>query len=225
MKNSFRLNLSTRFSLNIAAGAVLLAVSGVAMAGCGYPLPAMAPVGLTAPFAPPATRLSPALYTPPGSIEAADFVQVNDSDRGVAGLVGMWSVTVKSDGNSYPGPIPYGVIIDFATIQYHSDGTEFQISGSRPPSTGDVCMGIWRQTGERTYQVKHLALAWVSPDSTPPSPTAKYLGPGKFTETIQLNRKGDQFTGTIGIDQYADDGVTLIEHVSGTMTGVRFSFD
>ncbi|MDP9043397.1 MAG: hypothetical protein M3O01_01170, partial [Pseudomonadota bacterium] len=159
------------------------------------------------------------------AFDAADLIRVSDSDREDAGLVGMWNVTVTSDGNSYPGPIPFGVLLDFATIQYHSDGTEFQISGSRPPSTGDVCMGIWRQTGERTYQVKHLALAWVSSDSTPPSPTAKYLGPGKFTETIQLNRKGDRFTGTVGIDQYADDGVTLIEHVSGTMTGVRFSFD
>ena len=219
---SFRIKPSVRVRLTIAAGVVLAAVSGAATAGCAYPMPTKTPVTLTAPFGPIDSRLTLASFE---SADTGDLIQVNDSDHGENGLVGMWNVTVTSDGASYPGPIPYGVLIDFATIQYHSDGTEFQISGSRPPSTGDVCMGIWRQTGDRTYQVKHLALAWVSPDSTPPSPTAKYLGPGKFTETIHLNRKGDRFTGNVAIDQYADDGVTLIEHVSGTMTGVRFTFD
>jgi len=207
------------------AGAFLLTASGVATAGCGLYVPSgNAPVGFTVSPTSVAAQMTPAVYSP--SQAAGQFLRVSDSDDwGNSGLVGMWNVTFTSDGTAYPAAIPYGVVFDFGTIQYHSDGTEFEISGGRAPSTGDVCMGIWRQTGERTYQVKHIGLSWLSSDSTPPSPTAKFLGPGKFAETIQLNRKGDRFTGTIIIDQYAADGVTLLEHISGTMAGVRFTFD
>lgn len=211
----------------MALGTVLSTVACGATAGCGgWPLAGAAPVGMSGPLAQPAGRLSRAasVGAHAGYMKVGAFMSVNDSERDHADLVGMWNVNFISDGSAYPHPIPNGVVYDFATIQYHSDGTEFQISGGRAPSTGDVCMGIWQQTGERTYKVKHLALAWASPDSMPPS-TTKYLGPARLTETIHLNRRGDRFDGTVTLDQYADDGVTLLEHISGTMVGIRFSFD
>jgi len=200
-----------------------MTVAGQATAGCGQ----VAPTDMTLPQwrgpQPSGGGLMPAVFR----TESMPFQRVLVDDRDVHGaaIVGMWNVTFTSDGTAYPHPIPAGATLDFATIQYHSDGTEFQISGSRPPSSGDVCMGVWKQTGERSYKVRHIALAWVSSDSTPPASPAAFLGPGIFHEEITLGRSGDTFEGTVTIDQYAADGVTLIEHIGGTMKGTRFAVE
>ncbi|MEJ8816034.1 hypothetical protein WKW77_33595 [Variovorax ureilyticus] len=140
-------------------------------------------------------------------------------------IVGMWKVNLVSDGTAYPMPIPAGVPLDFGTAQWHSDGTEFLISGGRAPSTGDVCMGVWEQTGSATYKLKHLALAYASSDSNPPVVPAAFAGPGVLRETVTLSPSGESYEGTFTIDQYATDGVTLIEHIGGTVTGIRFTAD
>ena len=202
-------------------GAIGLSASDIASAGCGgYSPPASAPVSWSGALRP---SMMPALYTP-GSER---FIQVGDDQFGNSpGLVGMWRVTFTSDGTGYPNPTPpMGAQIDFATIQFHPDGTEIMVSGARAPSTGDVCMGVWRQIGERTYKIKHLALGWVSPDSMPPAPAAAYLGPTLISEHVTLNRARNAFEGTFTIDVYAKDESTLLAHLSGTMSGARFSFD
>ncbi|SEB08510.1 hypothetical protein [Variovorax sp. YR216] len=140
-------------------------------------------------------------------------------------IVGMWKVSLVSDGTAYPAIIPAGVPLDFGTAQWHSDGTEFLISGGRAPSTGDVCMGVWEQTGSATYRLKHLALAYASSDSNPPAVPAAFVGPGVLQETVTLSPLGDSYEGTFTIDQYAADGVTLIEHIGGSVTGIRFTVD
>jgi hypothetical protein len=140
-------------------------------------------------------------------------------------IVGMWKINLVSDGTAYPTIIPAGVPLDFGTAQWHSDGTEFLISGGRAPSTGDVCMGVWEQTGSATYKLKHIALAYASSDSSPPVIPAAFVGPGIFHQTVTLSPSGNSYEGTFTIDQYQPDGVTLIEHVGGTVTGVRFTVD
>jgi len=140
-------------------------------------------------------------------------------------IVGMWKVTFTSDGTAYPGPIPAGVETDFGTVQWHPDGTEFMISGGRAPSSGDVCMGVWKKTGLRTYKLNHIALAWVSGDSSPPVSPAAFLGPAVFSETITLSPSGNGYEGPFTIDQYAADGTTLLEHLAGTVKGTRVTAD
>ena len=108
---------------------------------------------------------------------------------------------------------------------WHSDGTEFLISGARAPSTGDVCMGVWEQTGNSTYKLKHLALAYASSDSTPPVSPAAFVGPAILHETVTLSPSGNKYQGSFTVDQYAPDGVTLLGHGEGTLTGVRFTVD
>jgi hypothetical protein len=166
--------------------------------------------------------LTPAVYRP-GSER---LIRVSDdSAQPRANIVGMWRFKNVSDGNSYPFPIPFGALIDFGTQQWHDDGTEFTISGGRAPSSGDVCMGVWEKTGQRTYRMKHLALAYVSSDSSPPVSPATFLGPAIVRETVVVSPSGDSFEGTFTVDQYAKDEITLIEHVSGTVTATRFTVD
>ncbi len=209
-----------RHAATLALAALAAGVAGQATAGCGQ-------------FGPPTDTAPTHRYTPdlidgpmmralyrPGE---GRFLRVaDDADEGRAALVGLWRVNFVSDGTAYPQPIPYGAVIDFATIQYHADGNEFQISGSRAPSTGDVCMGVWKQIGKRTYKVRHIALAWVGPDSMPPAPKPAYLGPAIFEETITVSASGDSFEGTFTLDQYLADETTLAEHIGGAMHGKRF---
>ncbi|HZV94243.1 MAG TPA: hypothetical protein VFF72_13565, partial [Caldimonas sp.] len=140
-------------------------------------------------------------------------------------IIGTWRFTFISDGNAYPKAIGYGETVDFGTSQWHRDGTELMISGGRAPSTGDVCMGSWQQTGPNTYRLKHIALAYVSPDSLPPAPGAAYLGPVIIRENVTVNRARNTFEGTFTLDQYARDEVTLLEHISGNVTATRFGVD
>jgi hypothetical protein len=140
-------------------------------------------------------------------------------------IVGMWQITLVSDGTAYPNPIPAGLPLDFGTSQWHSDGTEFLISGGRAPSTGDVCMGVWEQTGAATYKLKHIALGYDSSDSSPPVVPATFAGPGILRQTVTLSPSGNRFEGSFTIDSYAPDGTTLNEHIGGTVTGVRFTVE
>jgi hypothetical protein len=187
-------------------------LSGHALAGCGvyYPL---------------GSSLVPTAYSPvspdSGGFLRAEFSTPND------GIAGLWGVTFVSDGVA-PNPVPAGVVTDFGTVQWHADGTEIMISGGRPPSTGDVCMGVWEQMGPFTYKLKHIALAWVSADTPPsmggpgPSP-AQFLGPAIIREVVTLNHSKNSYTGSFTIDQYNPDQSVLLVHVSGTITGTRLT--
>jgi hypothetical protein len=131
------------------------------------------------------------------------------------GIVGMWKSNTLS---------PTGDVLDFGTQQFHSDGTEFLISGARAPSTGDVCMGVWEQTGPATYKIKHIALGYLSSDSSPPSVPAVFAGPAIIHQIVTLSPSGNKYTGTYTVDIYPTDG-SPVGHGEGTVTGVRFTVD
>ena len=213
-----------KFALALGLAAIGSTLTGYAVAGCGQFNPLSAPQPSDADGQRPlAAGFLSAVYRP-GSASFAR-VLVDDRDPPAAGIVGTWRFTLTSDGTAHPVPIPYGGVIDFGTMQWHSDGTEFTISGSRPPSSGDVCMGSWKQTGPSTYELKHIALAWASSDSVPAAVPAVFVGPAIIRQTITLNHARNAFEGAFSIDQYARDEVTLLEHVSGTVTATRFSAD
>jgi len=209
--------------LALALGLGTTVLSTQAFAGCGgWSLPA-------APISPPSRDLPAAtergfmstVYRPGDG----QFLRVNDLQEQLEGIVGTWRFTFTSDGAAYPHQIPYGAQVDFGTHQWHSDKTEIFTSGARAPSSGDICMGVWKQTGRFTYKMRHIALAWVSGDTAPPSTPAAYLGPAIITESVTLNRAGDRYEGTFTLDQYAKDELTLIEHISGKVEATRFTIE
>ena len=204
----------------IAVGLIGTTFAGQAVAGCGQYDPGYAPPANWERLDASPGGLMKAGYRP----GASGFLRVaDDRDPVGAKIVGTWRFTFVSDGTAYPVPIPFGALVDFGTVQWHSDGTEFMISGGRAPSTGDVCMGAWEQTGPHTYTLKHIALAWVGSDSTPPAPAAAFLGPAIIREVVTIDRAGDRYEGSFTIDQYARDEVTLLEHIGGKVTGTRFT--
>jgi hypothetical protein len=128
-------------------------------------------------------------------------------------IVGLWKFTFLSQGN--PG-IPDGAVIDAGFTTWHSDGTEL-MNSSRPPMTGSFCMGAWRQAGT-TYRLNHFALSWD------PSGTV-FVGPANIREQLRVDRAGNSFMGSFTLDQFAADGITLLAHVVGTVTGQRITAD
>ena len=221
---SFRRPSLPRLLLIVAMSAAGLASTGQAVAACGYSGPFAKQMLDDAPRA--TAGLMSAVYRP-GS-ERMLTVSDNDVSRGPA-IVGMWRITMVSDGTAHPAPIPYGAVVDFGTQQWHSDGTEILISGGRAPSTGDVCMGVWEQSGPRTFKLNHVALAYVSSDTPPqmggPVVPATFLGPAIIKEQVTVNISSNRFEGTFTLDQYAKDEKTLIQHIAGMVVGTRVTVD
>ncbi len=129
------------------------------------------------------------------------------------GIVGFWHVKFISKGSG--SVAPDGAEIDAGYSQWHSDHTEIMNSGGRSPLMGDFCLGVWKQTGERTYRLNHFAAGY---DST----GLNLIGPANIKEYITLDRDCDSFTGTFTIDQYTEAGNVAV-HLQGTITGTRIT--
>jgi len=211
-------------ALVFGLSALVLPVANAAPAGCGLYKPVV-----------PSVQQGLLMRGGAGSVNALNspdsghFLRVSNEIGGDTAIVGMWQVTFISDGVA-PNAVPAGVMIDFGTVQWHGDGTEFMISGGRPPSTGDVCMGVWKQIGPFTYKLHHIGLSWVSPDTPPsaggpgPSP-AEFLGQAIISEVVTLDRTRTKYLGHFTIDQYNAEGTTVLVHLSGTVNGTRVTVD
>lgn len=129
-------------------------------------------------------------------------------------MVGTWKEHWISEGSE---GIPDGTEIDAGYAQWHSDGTEINVSGLRAPMTGDVCLGEWIKTGARTYRLNHFG---VSYDST----GLNLVGPARIQQWLTLDPKGNSTSGRFSIDQYDEEG-NLLAHVQGKVIGTRVTMD
>ena len=193
-------------ALPLALGVIGLAAAGAAGASCP---------GLER-FSRPdkATHMVPAVYYPQNIGDEGGLIPAG------APIVGLWKVEFLAHGNT--SGIPDGALIDFGTATWHDDGTEEMVSGGRAPSTGDVCMGVWRQVGRATFSLTHLALAWGN---------GAYLGPAIVAEKVTLDPTGNAFRGTFTITQYSasaapghefdESTVVPLTPIVGYITGAR----
>jgi len=124
---------------------------------------------------------------------------------GNQGIVGLWDVTFKA---------PNGATVDWGYSEWHSDGTEIMNSGGHTPASGNFCLGVWRQSGPNTYHLKHFPLAY--------NPATQQLAAKIIlTEDVTVDHDGDSFSGPFTLDAYDPTGATLLQHVTGTVTGRR----
>jgi hypothetical protein len=129
-------------------------------------------------------------------------------------IVGTWKEHWISEGST---GIPDGTEVDAGYASWHSDGTEINVSGLRPPLTGDVCLGVWIKTGECTYQLNHFGISY--------DPTGAVLvGPARIQQWLTLDPKGNATSGKFTIDQYDESG-NLLGHVQGKVIGTRVTMD
>ena len=129
-------------------------------------------------------------------------------------IVGTWKEQWISEGSE---GIKDGTEVDAGYAQWHSDGTEINVSGLRAPLTGDVCLGEWIKTGARTYQMNHFGISY---DST----GANLVGPARIQQWLTLDPNGDSTSGKFTIDQWDESG-NLLAHLQGNVTGTRVTME
>jgi hypothetical protein len=129
-------------------------------------------------------------------------------------ITGLWQVTFTSKNNV---GIPDGAQLDAGFVTWHADGTEIMNSG-RAPQTSSFCMGVFRHTSVYGYKLNHYALSW--------DPTGTvFIGPTNISEQLQLDRRGNSYSGTVSITQFAADGTTVLAHIAGTVAAQRLTPD
>jgi hypothetical protein len=121
-------------------------------------------------------------------------------------IVGFWNVTFLLGD----GPAVY----DQGFQQWHVDNTELMVDNAVPPSLGNVCVGVWKQVGARTYKLKHMTFNW----DTDGRPTGTFV----LTLTATLDRRGNVYTGRYEADSFDLEGKVIPElHAEGAVRGTR----
>ena len=165
----------------------------------------------------PHASIQPQSWSGQDSFSSASLLLVHDSDDGI---VGMWHVTFKAEGNTGAGAPPDGFLIDNALIVWHSDGTEL-MNSARPPQDGDFCMGVWKRVGESRYKLNHFA--WAGNDTTnAPTGIGNPTGPTRIVEEVVLSPDGNHYTGTFTLDAYDMSG-NNVAHIIGVISGTRIT--
>jgi hypothetical protein len=186
----------------VSALALATVFAPYAHAGCGQYTPAPHPAS----WQPQAA--SPRLLLATLTIEDEGATQHEPS------IVGTWKEKWISEGSAL---LKDGAEFDASYSQWHSDGTEVNVSGLRAPLTGDVCLGVWIRTGARTYQMNHFGVSY-DPTGT------KLVGPARIQQWLTLDPKGDSTTGKFTVDQYDEAGNTLA-HFQGNVIGTRVTME
>ena len=151
--------------------------TGQANASCLNGLLRLATPGKASAPAVPSVQFVPAVYRL-GDGSGARFWRVGDWNDGDEPIVGLWEFTL------YGG-------LDFGTQAWHADGTELMFSAGRDPATGDICQGVWRKIGPRTYSLNHIAMGYDNG-------FAAGLVRVHLHAVVKVDRFGKTFSGTIG---------------------------
>ena len=125
-------------------------------------------------------------------------------------VVGLWKIKLTAKDSA---PIPDDAVIDDGYAEWHGDGTEI-MNSSRPPATGNFCLGVWKKTGPSTYLLNHFALSWDA--------SGNFVGPANIREAVVVGPGGARFSGTFTLDQYDPAGNILV-HIQGNIAGKRVS--
>jgi hypothetical protein len=230
------LNLAKRRAAARGAGLIALLTLGtglaqLASAGC-LDVPGMKI---------PTTELrdSPSLYGSARFLKA-DFRQVSEEEYAPsffhAAIVGLWAFKYISAGNMAIYKIPDGAIVDQGTTGWFADGNEITFSGARNPIVGATCIGVWKQTGERTFVLNHIGLSWDPTAAAPTGPAGPGNpgggpgapgGPAFIKQYVTLSKDGQSYTGHFAINQLLPDGKTPVAPVPilGTIVATRITVD
>lgn len=120
-------------------------------------------------------------------------------------IVGLWKVTFVSGGQT----------VDEGFDQWNVGGTEI-LNDTPPPATGNVCLGVWVQTGPLSYKLKHPS--WTFDNA------GNLNGTVIIREQPVMDPHGNSFKGPFTYDVYDLNG-NLLEHAAGTITGQRITVD
>jgi hypothetical protein len=120
---------------------------------------------------------------------------------GPVSIVGLWNVTFSSGGE----------VVDVAFDVWHSDGTEI-LNDYTNPIEGNVCLGVWVQTGPRTYKLKHPSWSFDQ--------NGNLQGTVWISEVVMLSPDGNNYSGSYKYDIY-DTSNNFVEEFTGQIKATR----
>jgi len=130
----------------------------------------------------------------------------DSTDEAKDSIVGLWHVRFLSGGLLY----------DEGFDQWHSDGSEILNDNGVPPAQGNVCLGVWKKVGSRTFKLKHPAWNWDA--------NGNLTGTLIIRETVTVDADRDSYHGTFTFDFYDLNG-NLTSEVKGDLNAKRITVD
>src|ERR1700677_4272847 len=116
--------------------------------------------------------------------------QEDEDFNGRAPIVGLWHVIYTATAST-SGPLPVPVIppgppSSFQFLEsfktWHADGTEFE-NAFLAPAGGNICYGVWTDTGENSVKLHHIGLMFDSEGKV------SFIFTTEATNTVSSNGK------------------------------------
>lgn len=205
VKKVFRAQGSRPFLAVVAlVGMGLLFTASGAKAGCGVPYKTGAAPSI--PFVNPQSAKSP---------NQQDGEESNER----ASIVGLWHVIYTATEASGPfPPTPFQFLESYKT--WHGDRTEFE-NAFLPPSGGNICFGVWKESGRDSVKLHHIGLMFASDG------TISNVFTVDETDTVANN--GKTYQGYFDFKLFPASDVlgtgTPLAEVKGTTAATRIAVD
>jgi hypothetical protein len=140
------------------------------------------------------------------SSAAMPWLEHQDEGNWQPTIVGLWHVVyTQSDGSPFNQTFK----------MWFSDGIEFE-NALLPPAGGDICYGIWRQTGHRSVKLHHIGVGW---DAT----TGKIAFTFTVDEEDTVSADGKSYTGNFTFSQFDPTGAPG-PVIKGSVAAKRVTF-
>jgi len=190
--------------LAISASMFMFALSLNALAQCALPKKAVKPVIWSG-----SHLAGPRLVKTP--------LPKSDDDDGDPSIAGMWHVIFVAQTLN---GAPVNMVLDNAIAVWHNDGTEI-MNSSRPAQDGNICLGVWIQTGKLVYRLNHIPWAGNDPANAPSGIGNPQAG-AQLMEHVTLSPDGTSYSGTFTLTAY-DANKQPVASFTGVLAATRIT--
>ena len=139
------------------------------------------------------------------SAPAMPWLNHQDEGNWQPSIVGLWYVAYTQTD---------GTLFNHTFKMWHSDGIEFE-NALLPPSGGDICYGVWKQTGKRSVKLHHIGIGW--------GPDGKIAFTFTVDEEDTVSEDGKSYTGSFEFSQFDPSG-NPGPVIKGTTAATRVTF-
>ena len=129
------------------------------------------------------------------------------------GLLGSWSLQVTLEPNS----VPPGTPLTFMALVTYSAGGGYIQSYTGPGAGGPPVYGNWVRTGDDMFAATGLRFGFDA--------AHHFTGINKVRDSMTLNERGDELTGSNQVDIFLPDGTLLPIHPVGSYQGTRIAIE
>jgi hypothetical protein len=151
----------------------------------------------------------PQVLSQPGAASVGnEYPGDTNAEHGKQGTVGTWIADWFVGSTTQ--------IYDRVIMVFHADGNETENDIAVPPATGNVCYGVWEQTDQDTFKMRHLG--WVF------DLNGVFMGTVEVVASASLTDHGSRFQGKYVVEQYDLAGnIIPSDHAEGDIKATRYT--